>query len=160
MRRFLRPSTWPSLAGLAVALVAPQAGAQALSPNYTLTSPAVLAEPELSPRTPLAAWGPVRLSGAGSINGSGLSLEAGHKWFARAGIGRSLDLDVASVGGGYRFAGGDAVSMHVTRQFGQERLGLAVRYDWDRAYLRLSYEAPVRATGLPDRLRFSAGMRF
>jgi hypothetical protein len=50
--------------------------------------------------------------------------------------------------------------MHVTRQFGQERLGLAVRYDWDRAYLRLSYESPVRAIGAPDRLRFSAGMRF
>jgi hypothetical protein len=160
MRRFLRPSTWPLLAGLAVAFALPQAGAQALSPNYTLTSPPVLVDPELSPRTPLVAWGPVRLSAANSMNGSGLSLEAGHKWFARAGLGRSLDLDVASVGGGYRFAGGDAVSMHVTRQFGQERLGLAVRYDWDRAYLRLSYEAPVRATGVPDRLRFSAGMRF
>jgi hypothetical protein len=160
MRRFLRPSAWPLLAGLAVALAAPQAGAQALSPNYTLTSPSVLADPELSPRAPLAAWGPVRLSAANSMNGNGLSLEAGHKWFARAGLGRSLDHEVASVGGGYRFAGGDALSMHVTRQFGQERLGLAVRYDWDRAYLRLSYESPVRATGMPDRLRFSAGLRF
>lgn len=160
MRRVFRPSNWPSLAGLAVALVASQAGAQMLSPNYTLTSPSVLAEPDVAAGAPVAAWGPVRVAAGGWSHGSGLSLEAGHKWFARAGLGRSLDTDVASVGGGYRFAGGDAVSMHVTRQFGQERLGLAVRYDWDRAYLRLSYESPVRSLGLPDRLRFSAGLRF
>jgi hypothetical protein len=108
----------------------------------------------------VGAWGPVRIAGAGALNGSGLSLEAGHKWFARAGLGRSLDTEAVSLGGGYRFRGGDAVSMHVTRQFGQERLGLAVRYDWDRSYLRLSYESPVRSQGVPDRLRFSAGMRF
>jgi hypothetical protein len=133
---------------------------QTLSPDYTLTSPSWPAEPELTPRVPLAVVGPVRVAAAGSLTGSGLSLEAGEKWFARAGIGRSLDNDALSVGAGYRFAQGDALSMHVTRQFGQERLGLAVRYDWHRSYLRLSYEQPLRTPGAVDRLRFSAGVRF
>jgi hypothetical protein len=75
-------------------------------------------------------------------------------------VGRSLDTDVLSLGGGYRFNEGEALSMHVTRQLGQERLGLAVRYDWRRSYLRLSYESPVRSLGRPDLLRFSAGVRF
>jgi hypothetical protein len=65
-----------------------------------------------------------------------------------------------SVGGGYRFTGGEALSMHFTRQLGQERLGLAVRYDWSRTYLRLSYEAAPRPANGPDRLRFSAGLSF
>jgi hypothetical protein len=160
MRRSFHPIARSLLAGLVVAAAACQAGAQVLSPNYTLTTPSLLADPELGPTEPLVAWGPVRLSAAGSMNGNGLSLEAGQKWFARAGLGRSLDTEALSVGGGYRFSGGDALSMHVTRQFGQERLGLAVRYDWERAYLRLSYESPVRALGAPDRLRFSAGVRF
>ena len=92
--------------------------------------------------------------------GSGLSLEAGEKWFARAGVGRSLETDVLSLGAAYRFPGGHAFSMHVTRQHGQHGLGLAVRYDWHRSYLRLGYESPLRSQGLPDRLRFSAGLRF
>jgi hypothetical protein len=149
----------PLLAGMLLGMAA-LAHAQPLSADYTLTSPAWLAEPELMPRAPLAVIGPVRLAAAGSLTGSGLSLEAGEKWFARAGIGRSLDSDVLSVGAGYRFARGDALSMHVTRQFGQERLGLAVRYDWQRSYLRLSYEQPLRTPGAVDRLRFSAGVRF
>lgn len=136
------------------------AAAQVLSPDYALTTPAWLAEPELPPRLALASWGPLRLAAAGSGTGSGLSLEAGEKWFARGGIGRSLDNEVLSVGGGYRFARGDALSMHVTRQLGQERLGLAVRYDWQRTYLRLSYDQPTRAPGAGDRVRFSAGVRF
>lgn len=160
MRRVFRLSSWSLLAGLALGTTALQAGAQVLSPNYTLTAPSLVSEPDLQAATPLAAFGPVRVSAGGWSSGNGLSLEAGHKWFARAGLGRSLDTDVASIGGGYRFAGGDAMSMHVTRQFGQERLGLAVRYDWDRAYLRLSYESPVRSLGGTDRLRFSAGVRF
>lgn len=136
------------------------AQAQGFSPNYTLTAPALLTAPDLGPSQPLAAWGPLRLA-AGSATGSGLSLEAGRSWFARAGIGRSIDADVVSVGGGYRFGDGDALSMAVTRQLGQERLGLAVRYDWRKAWLRLSYEQPVRTPGAaPDRLRFSAGMQF
>jgi hypothetical protein len=133
--------------------------AQSLSASYALTTPALLAEPEASPGSPLAQWGPVRLSGRTST-GNGLSLEAGENWFARAGIGRSLEGDALSVGGGYRFLGGDALSMAVTRQLGQERLGLAVRYDWRQAYLRLSYDQPLRNPGAADRLRFSAGVRF
>lgn len=160
MRSVFRPSHWPVLAGLALGAMTLQAGAQVLSPNYTLTAPSLVTEPDVQAATPLAAWGPVRVSAGGWSSGNGLSLEAGHQWFARAGLGRSLDTEVASIGGGYRFAGGDAMSMHVTRQFGQERLGLAVRYDWERAYLRLSYESPVRSMGVPDRLRFSAGVRF
>jgi opacity protein-like surface antigen len=143
------------LAGLAVA-----AQAQKLAPNYALTAPSMLAEPELPAGLPLASWGPLRVAAAHSANGSGLSFEAGEQWFARAGMGRSLDDQVLSLGGGYRFGGGESVSMHVTRQLGQERLGLAVRYDWRRSYLRLSYESPVRSLNVPDRLRFSAGVRF
>jgi hypothetical protein len=147
------------LAGALVAGAAP-AAAQVLSPDYGLTTPAWLAEPELAPRVALASWGPLRLAASGTGAGSGLSLEAGEKWFARGGIGRSLDNEVLSVGGGYRFARGDALSMHVTRQLGQERLGLAVRYDWQWTWLRLAYDQPVRAPGASDRLRFSAGVRF
>src|SRR6185295_4675961 len=84
--------------------------AQSLSANYTLTAPALLAEPEVVPLSPLAVWGPVRLSGARSGSGNGLSLEAGENWFARAGLGRSLEGDALSLGGGYRFTSGDALS--------------------------------------------------
>jgi opacity protein-like surface antigen len=159
MRRVLSSFSWSLLAGLVLAAAAPASVAQVLSPNYTLTAPSLLFEPEASGPL-LGAWGPVRVSAAGAMNGNGLSLEAGHKWFARAGLGRSLDTEALSVGGGFRFGGGDAVSMHVTRQFGQERLGLAVRYDRERAYVRLSYESRVRSPGAADWLRFSAGMRF
>ncbi|HET8745064.1 MAG TPA: hypothetical protein VFM98_05640 [Ramlibacter sp.] len=134
--------------------------AQSLSPDYTLTAPSLLAEPELVPSWPIAVLGPVRLSAGRSSSGSGLSLEAGERWFARAGLGRSLEGEALSVGGGYRFPFGDALSMSVTRQLGQERLGLAVRYDWRQAWMRLSYDQPVRTPGAVDRLRFSAGVRF
>lgn len=134
--------------------------AQSLSPNYTLTAPSLLAEPEVVPSLPLAVLGPVRLDAGRSSTGNGLSLEAGEKWFARAGLGRSLEGDALSLGGGYRFLGGDALSMALTRQLGQDRLGLAVRYDWRQAYLRLSYDQPLRTPGAADRLRFSAGVRF
>jgi opacity protein-like surface antigen len=145
---------------LAGAAACAQVQGQVLSPDYALTAPSLLVEPELSPQGSGIAWGPVRIAAGQSMNGSGLSLEAGHQWFARAGVGRSLDTDVLSLGGGYRFNDGEALSMHVTRQLGQERLGLAVRYDWRRSYLRLSYESPVRSLGAPDLLRFSAGVRF
>jgi hypothetical protein len=134
--------------------------AQGLGANYALTAPSVLAEPELPSRVPLVALGAMRLAAARSATGNGLSLEAGQQWFARAGMGRSLDDQVVTIGAGYRFLDGESVSMHVTRQLGQERLGLAVRYDWHSSYLRLSYETPVRALNAPDRLRFSAGVRF
>jgi hypothetical protein len=147
------------VAGLVLAAAA-MAHAQPVSANYELTAPSLLSVPEFTPEHPVFEAGPVRLAGARSSDGNGLSLEAGRSWFARVGVGRSLASDVVSVGGGYRFRTGDALSMHVTRQLGQERLGLAVRYDWQRSYLRLSYDTPDRAFGLPDRLRFLAGVRF
>lgn len=136
--------------------------AQEVTPNYALTRPAwpAASDPDLLPRSPLLTLGRLELSTATSGTGAGLSLQAGQQWFARVGVGRSLDSDVVSLGGGYRFSDGQALSMHVTRQLGQERLGLAVRYDWSRSYLRLSYEAPTRPMGGADMLRFSAGMRF
>lgn len=135
--------------------------AQAVAPNYALTRPAWTApDPELSPRTALFALGPMQLSTATSTHGAGLSLQAGDQWFARFGAGRSLDADVLSLGGGYRFGDGQAVSMHVTRQLGQDRLGLAVRYDWQHSYLRLSYDTRLRPSGGAEMLRFSAGVKF
>lgn len=152
-----------SAGALLCALVAPLQ-AQLLTPDYTLTAPGWMqpASPwsmEMAARQPVAAWGTVRLAAGSSFSGNGLSLEAGEKWFARAGIGRSLENGTLSLGGGYRFLGGDALSMHVTRQPGQERLGLAVRYDWQHSYLRLAYESLLRVPGSTD-LRFSAGVRF
>lgn len=157
MRPDLRTAALALSAGL---LLGGPAAAQGVLANYTLTSPGLLSEPELTPRVAITAWGPLRLAAGSSLTGSGLSLEAGEQWFARAGIGRSLDSEVMSVGGGLRFPGGDALSMHVTRQLGQERLGLAVRYDWRQSYLRLSYEYPLRTPGAGESLRFSAGVRF
>lgn len=161
------PRRTPSVlaAGLlaaAFALAGSPAGAQVLAADYTLTTPTWLTDVDADPppQAVLPLWGPMRLGASGGASGSGLSLEAGEKWFARAGVGRSLESDVLSLGGGYRFPGGHALSMHVTRQPGQHGLGLAVRYDWHQSYLRLGYESPVRSHGLPDRLRFSAGLRF
>ena len=159
MRRLYRPFTSVLVAGVLLAAV--PAFAQMAPANYTLTAPAWrVSEPELTPSAPLASWRGMRLAAASSFTGNGLSLEAGEKWFARAGIGRSLDFDIMSLGGGYRFADGNALSMHVTRQLGQERLGLALRYDLRSSFLRLSYEQPVRNPGAHESLRFSAGVRF
>ena len=156
-----RVSPFITQALVAAALVAAAGGssAQGVAPIYSLTSPAPLLDPEVTPRVALLSAGPLQLSAASSTTGNGLSLQAGHRWFARVGVGRSLDADVLSVGGGYQFRDGDALSMHVTRQLGQERLGLAVRYDWHRSFMRLAYEQPLRAPGSAD-LRFSAGVRF
>jgi hypothetical protein len=137
-------------------------GVQAqVSANYELTAPSLLAQPDAYAHAPVGIWGPLRFSAGQSSTGSGLSIDAGLNWFARAGVGHSTEGDAFSVGGGYRFTDNDALSMLVTRQLGQERLGLAVHYDWRQAYLRLSYDQPViRAPRTGDRLRFSAGVRF
>jgi hypothetical protein len=148
-----------ALLSLAAAGVAMPAAAQTSSPNYSLTRP-VWGE-EVAPTAPLLNWGGVQVSSASAIaGGAGLSLQAGQQWFARVGVGRTVETDMMSLGGGYQFQDGQALSMHVTRQLGQDRLGLAVRYDWTHSYLRLSYDAPLRQTGGVDMLRFSAGMRF
>src|SRR5688572_11542802 len=86
------------------------ASAQPVSANYELTVPAILSAPEFTPELSLVEMGPLRLAGARSSDGGGLSLEAGRSWFARVGVGRSLASDVVSVGGGYRFRTGDALS--------------------------------------------------
>lgn len=161
MRRLFQPFAATSLLAFAL-LAASAAAAQELAPNYMLARPtwAAAADPDLVPRLGLANMGGVQLSASSSDTGAGLSLQAGAQWFARVNVGRSLASDVVSVGGGYRFGDGQALSMHVTRQLGQERLGLAVRYDWTRTYLRLSYDTRTGAAGSPDMLRFQAGMRF
>ena len=163
-----RPSASVRLlfAGALLSVLAAPLRAQLVAPDYGLTAPSWMlparswSDPELAVRQPVAAWGPWRVAAAGTSSGNGLSLEAGEKWFARAGLGRSLENGTVSLGGGYRFLGGDALSMHVSRQVGQERLGLAVRYDWQRSYLRLSYEQPLRTVPGSADLRFSAGVRF
>ena len=130
--------------------------------RYRLTPPSVRASPEADAagQSLLLSAGQVQLAAGETASGRGLSLQAGQQWFARLGIGRGMDSEL-SVGGGYRFAGGNALSMHVTRQLGQERLGLAVRYDWAHAYyLRLSYDTRLGPAGPGDTLRFSAGLRF
>ena len=150
-----------ALLSLVAAGAAVPAWAQLGSPNYSLTRPVWAPAEEVSPTSPLVNLGGFQLSSASALGGgAGLSLQAGQQWFARVGLGRSVDSDVMSLGGGYQFQDGQALSMHVTRQLGQDRLGLAVRYDWTRSYLRLSYDAPLRQTGGADMLRFSAGMRF
>ena len=155
----LRTARAPLLAAcLAIAWVA--AAAQAIAADYSLTAPIPVAEPDMATRLPLASWGPLRLARTASISGNGLSLQAGEQWFAGVVVGHSLDRELYSLGGGYRVRDGDVVSMHVARQLGQDRLGLAVRYDRARSYLRLSYETAPRPLNGPDRLRFSAGLRF
>lgn len=159
MRRSLHTVFLAFAAGVLLGAAVPCA-AQSITPNYALTVPSLVGDPELSPAASLLVLGPMRVAAATSTTGSGLSLQAGQQWFARAGVGRSIDSDVMSLGGGYRFTDGQALSMHVTRQLGQDRLGLAVRYDSSRSFLRLSYDLPTRTLGGPDMLRFSAGMRF
>ena len=158
-----RVSPFIAQALLAAALVAAAGGSsgQVVAPSYSLTSTVTLPDPEeVTPRLALMNAGPLQLAAATSATGNGLSLQAGHRWFARVGVGRSLETDVLSVGGGFTFRDGEALSMHVTRQLGQERLGLAVRYDWARTYLRLAYETQPHPVSGADRLRFSAGVRF
>jgi hypothetical protein len=112
--------------------------------------------------------GPVRVAPAFSLgaDGAGLSLEAGRNWFGRMLVGRSLDSDQVSVGGGYRWGDGQAVSMqlswgrnHERLALSQERLGLSVRYDLPRYFLRVGYD-PRAGGSTQDMLRFSAGVRF
>jgi hypothetical protein len=130
--------------------------------DYRLAAPGLALDTELAAQAASVGWGPLQFARTTSSTGNGLSLQAGERWFGRVGVGRSVvERDAVSVGGGYRFGENETLSMHLTRQFGQDRLGLAVRYDWSRTYLRLSYEPPPRPLGPPDRgVRFSAGVRF
>lgn len=132
------------LLSLVAGLGAPSgASAQGFSANYSLRLPEVRV----------------------TAPASGLSVEAGHRWFARVGLGESIvDQERMSVGGGYRFADGQSLSVQVVRGLGQDRLGLAVRYDWaSNYYMRVSYDrrwGEALTSSQPDMLRFSAGIRF
>lgn len=134
--------------------------AQPVVANYALTVPVPVAGPDWRGDAPLWALGPLRLAGAVSGVGSGLSLEAGRQWFARVGVGRGLAHETLSLGAGYRFGGDQSLSMQVTRQSGEERLGLAVRYEGGRSFLRLAYELPRLRWSGGETLRLSAGVKF
>lgn len=101
--------------------------------------------------------------------GVGLSIEAGRNWFAQVGVGRSLQYptglmdrgssgDVVNLAGGYRWSGGQSLSLQLHRARG-DRLGLAVSYGWPRYFVRLSYDSGLSPVP-QDSLRFSAGVRF
>ena len=97
--------------------------------------------------------------------GAGLSLEAGQQWFGRVGVGRTYgalpgaDGSLVSLAGGYRWSDGQSLSLQLTRSR-TERLGLAVRYDWPKYFVRVSYDLRLATDPVPDTLRFSAGVRF
>ncbi|MBI5277829.1 MAG: hypothetical protein HY854_15370 [Burkholderiales bacterium] len=147
-------------AGLAAALA--PAHALDFSANYDLTRPAVPTwDTDLVPRGAGFALGSARVMTAfGSTTGAGLSVEAGRQWFGRLTIGRSMEAEGVALGGGYRWSDGQSVSMQFSRTLGSERLGLAVRYDWPRYYVRVGYELSPRTGTSSDTLRFSAGVRF
>lgn len=142
----------PHLARLALAAAAcgwaSAAGAQPGPVNYELTRP---------------AWAPPSLrlgTNATGPQGAGLSLEAGKDWFGRLGLGHAPDTGTQwSLGAGYRWGNGESLALEMTRARGQAQLGLALRYDWPRYYLRLSYD-PKPGELPADVLRFSAGIRF
>jgi len=117
------------------------ARAQAFSANYQLTGPSVvIAWPESGPDT---------------------------SWFARVDLGHAQSAtqwgtdvrQVVGLAGGYRWRDGESLSLHLTHAPGQERLGLSVRYDWPRYFVRLSSDPKLNEVP-QDRLRFSAGVRF
>jgi hypothetical protein len=165
MRTVIFSTAWlPLAAGLLAPTAMAQSAVQPVVANYELTRPAwapSMTDAELVPRGNLFELGPVRLAPAFAFGGSGagLSVEAGRQWFARVGVGRSLDSEVVSLGGGYRWADGQALSMQLTHSLAQERTGLSLRYDWPRYYLRVGYDTRLR-DGTAETLRFSAGMRF
>lgn len=96
------------------------------------------------------------------FSGAGLSLQAGRHWFAQVGMGDNFHYqgDMMNVGGGYRWNDGQSLSMQLSRGRGpDQRLGLAVSYDWPRYFVRMSYD--TRLAPVPqDNFRFSAGIRF
>jgi len=166
MRNAVRLVTGLLLAAGALPCLSQVLLAQAFSADYELTRPMQPAssalDSDLMPRGRPLAFGSVRLSSASgpASSGAGLSVEAGQQWFGRLTVGRSLEQNQLTLGGGYRWRDGQAVSMQLTRGTGSaERLGLAVRYDWPRYYLRVGYDFRS-GEGAVDILRFSAGIRF
>jgi len=103
----------------------------------------------------------------GEALGAGLSLQSGPNWFGQVGLSQAPlnqlthgTNDSVNLGGGYRFSGGQALSLQLSRARGPlPRLGLSVGYDWPRYFLRFSYDQGLNLTPA-DSLRFSAGVRF
>lgn len=172
MRKPFNPRAWlPLLAAAALAM--PQPGwAQAFSADYWLPGALRAARASSYSSGALSVDGfhiSPTLQGDGRFSGAGLSLDAGRSWFAQVAVGRSLQhgnypfgmaaSDEVRVSGGYRWGDGQALSLQVTGGSHSQRLGLAVRYDWPRYFVRLSYDSGLNP--LPqDNLRFSAGVRF
>lgn len=102
------------------------------------------------------------------FNSPGVQMQAGTQWFGQVGVDQGLvssfgapaSHDVLNLGGGYRWANGQSLSLQLSRGRGPgQRLGLALNYDWPRYFVRLSYDQGLYITPA-DNLRFSAGVRF
>ena len=109
-------------------------------------------------------------AGGPSLASGGLSLLIGQNWYAQAALGHGLaesngvglqpaNTDLISLGGGYRWADGQSLTMQLMRDTRRQRLGLAVSYDWPRYFLRLDLDSRLNLAPT-DTLRFSAGVRF
>lgn len=173
MRADSRLLPWLPLLAIAAMVLPQMAGAQAFSADYDLSRSAVPAAEPGAEQSPALRLGSVHIGAAlqadDAFSGAGLSLEAGRNWFAQVSIGRSLHQgrmlpgamysDAMRIGGGYRWSDGQSLSLHVTGGRGPDRLGLSVSYDWPRYFVRLSYDPGLNPSP-PDRLRFSAGVRF
>ena len=108
------------------------------------------------------------VSSGGDGPGAGLSLQAGRNWYGQVALAQGSSnalshgatADVLNLGGGFRWADGQSLSLQVSRGRGLgQRLGLSVNYDWPRYFVRLSYDPGLNLTP-QDSLRFSAGVRF
>jgi hypothetical protein len=158
----------------AAALLGPTvAAAQGFAADYGLRAGAAEVAPSAGFRGGALNLGGMRIAPVvqtdAQFSGAGLSLAAGTHWFAQVSVGRSVQYDsglveavpaeALRIGGGYRWANGQALSLQVTGGRGPERLGLSVSYDWPRYFVRLSYDTGLNP--LPqDKVRFSAGMGF
>jgi hypothetical protein len=95
------------------------------------------------------------------------ALWSGSNWFGQVSLSQApmnqlthATNDAVNLGGGYRFADGQSLSLQVSRARGPlPRLGLAVSYDWPRYFVRFSYDQGLNLAP-QDNLRFSAGVRF
>ena len=173
MRSAFTSSTWLPLLAAGALSCPVGASAQAFTADYGLAASSAPAAESLSPHgAGQFSLGAVRLAPAlqadAQFSGAGLSVTAGRNWFAQVAVGRSLQRsvtlgdassDAMSVGGGYRWSNGRSLSLQLTGSRGTDRLGLSVRYDWPRYFLRLSYDSRLDLVPV-ETLRFSAGMRF